>query len=130
MLLTEYLQNFTDAINEYSKTGYIITSEVKIDARTEKIGIIKASLVFLDDSKLLVTEYIDLRYRLEKLTYSFHYQDKDGRLVFRYDNAVHKPVLGFKNHKHCKGGVIIQSDAPELRDILEEIMSRFIEPTE
>jgi len=109
MLLTEYLQYFTNAINEYSKTGFIITSEVKIDARTEKIGIIKASLMFHDDSKLFVTEYIDLRYKLEKLTYSFHYQDKNRRLLFRYDNAVHKPVLSFQNHKHCKG-VIIQSE--------------------
>lgn len=44
-----------------------------------EIGLIKASIIFADDSKLFVTEYVDLRYKLEKLTYSFHYQDKNGR---------------------------------------------------
>ena len=38
MLLTEYLQDFAKVIDEYSKTGFIITSELKIDARAEKIG--------------------------------------------------------------------------------------------
>ena len=128
MLLTEYLQDFTKAIDEYSETGYIITSELKIDARTEKIGLIKANIIFNDDSKLFVTEYMDLRYKFEKLTYSFHYQDKDGRLVFRFDNAVHRPILSFQNHKHYKG-VIHQSDIPELRNVLEEIISNFIRTT-
>lgn len=125
MLLTEYLQDFTKAIDEYSITGCIITSELKIDARTEKIGLIKATIVFSDDSKLFATEYIDLRYKFEKLTYSFHYQDKNGSLIFRYDNAAHKPILSFKNHKHLKGA-IFQTDVPELRDVLEEIISNFM----
>ena len=128
MLLTEYLQDFTKAIDEYSETGYIITSELKIDARTEKIGLIKANIIFNDDSKLFVTEYMDLRYKFEKLTYSFHYQNKDGRLVFRYDNAVHRPIVSFMNHKHFKE-VIHQSDIPELRNVLEEIISNFIRTT-
>ena len=36
---------------------------------------------------MLLTEYLDLRYKVEKLTYAFHYQQKDGKLIFRYDNA-------------------------------------------
>ena len=30
-------------IDEYSKTGLIISSELNLDARTEKIGLIKAA---------------------------------------------------------------------------------------
>ena len=36
MFLSEYLSDLTKAIDEYSKTGLIISSEVKIDFRTEK----------------------------------------------------------------------------------------------
>ena len=125
MLLTEYLQDFAKVIDEYSKTGFIITSELKIDARAEKIGLIKVIIIFADDSKLFVTEYVDLRYKLEKLTYSFHYQDKNGNLVFRYDNASHKPFPGFKNHKHFKGA-IFQTEVPVLKDVLEEIISNLL----
>lgn len=125
MLLTEYLQNLAKIIDEYAKTGFIITSELKVDARTEKIGLIKTSIEFADDSKLFVTEYVDLRYKIEKLTYSFHYQDKDNNLILRYDNASHKPALSFRNHKHFKG-TISQSEIPELGDVLDEIINDFL----
>ena len=125
MLLSEYLSDLTRAIDEYSKTGLIISSEVKIDFRTEKIGLIKSTIVFLNESKPLSTEYLDLRHKIEKLTYSFHYQDKNGNLKFSYDNASHKPPLGFKDHKHVDGD-ILQSKIPKLRDVLEEIISSFL----
>ncbi len=125
MLLPEYLQDFVKIVDDYSKTGFIVTSEVMIDLRTEKIGVIKSTIVFTDDSKLFATEYVDLRYKIEKFSYSFHFQDKDGNLIFRYDNASHKPDLGFKNHKHFKG-VLCRAEAPELRDVLEEIISNFL----
>ena len=125
MLLPEYLQDFVKVIDDYSKTGFIVTSEVRIDMRTEKIGVIKSTIVLADDSRLFATEYVDLRYKIEKISYSFHFQDKDGNLIFRYDNASHKPDLGFKNHKHFKG-IIPQSEAPELRSVLDEIISNFL----
>ncbi len=121
MLLTEYLSEITKTIDEYSKTGLIISSELNIDARTEKIGLIKAATTFSDDSKLFVTEYLDLRYKTDKLSYSFHYQDKNGNLIFRYDNAVHRPIRSFRNHKHTVDSVL-QSGVPELRNVLEEII--------
>ena len=59
MVLTEYLSDVTKAIDEYSRTGLILSSELKIDARTEKIGLIKGSFVFINESKLFFTEYLD-----------------------------------------------------------------------
>ncbi|MDR4499294.1 MAG: DUF6516 family protein [Candidatus Scalindua sp.] len=125
MLITEYVQILLKIVEAYSKTGFIITSEIKIDARTQKIGLIKVIIEFADDSKLFVTEYIDLRYKVDKLTYSFHYQDKDRKMIFRYDNALHKPALGFKEHKHFKGE-ILPFDIPDLKDVLEDIISEFL----
>ncbi len=125
MLIAEYLQDFAKIINEYSKSGFIITSELKIDFRTEKIGVIKAIIQFIHDSKLFVTEYVDLRYKIEKLSYSFHYQDKYDNIIFRYDNAVHKPMVSFTHHKHFEG-TILNSEIPELRDVLEEIISSYL----
>ncbi len=125
MLLTEYLSDLIKVIDEYSKSGYILASEVKIDARAEKIGLIKGTIIFIDNSKLSFTEYLDLRYKIEKLTYSFHYQDKNSKLIFRYDNATHKPAPRFKNHKHI-GNHILQSEIPELKDVLEEIISNLL----
>jgi len=126
MLLTEYFARIVRDIEEYSKTNLIIDSDLHIDCRTEKIGIIKGTVTFLDNSCLFFTEYLDVKYKIEKLTYSFHYQQKDGTLIFRYDNAQHKPRLGFAAHKHLPSGEIIQFDIPELKDVFEEIMGHLL----
>ena len=126
MLLTEYFARLVKVIEEYSKTNLIIDSDLHIDCRTEKIGIIKGTITFIDNSNLFFTEYLDNRYKIEKLTYSFHYQQKDGTLIFRYDNAQHKPRLGFAAHKHLPSGEIIQFDIPELKDVFEEIMGHLL----
>ncbi|GBD97212.1 MAG TPA: hypothetical protein ENG83_02405 [Nitrospirae bacterium] len=125
MLLTEYLSGITETIKEYSKTGLILSSELIADARTEKMGLIKGKLTFIDGSKLFMTEYLDLRYKMEKLAYSFHYQDKEDNLMFRYDNAFHKPPLSYTDHKHIKGN-IQESDVPDIKDILEEIICDYL----
>jgi hypothetical protein len=87
--------------------------------------IIKGALVFLDESKLFFIEYLDLRYKIEKLSYSFHYQSKKGELIFRYDNARHKPELKYREHKHTKEAVA-QCGSPDLRTVLEEIVGNLL----
>jgi hypothetical protein len=54
--------------------------------------------------------------------YVYHYQDSYDKLVFRYDNALHKPTLPFTEHKHLQNN-IIYAVAPHFKDILEEIFT-------
>ena len=122
MLLTEYLSGILKLIEQYSKTNLIISSELNNDFRTEQLGLIKGKIIFADESTLYFTEYLDLKERVEKLTYSFHYQQQSGALIFRYDNAWHKPKLPFENHRHWANGKIAKSKIPELAEVLEEIM--------
>jgi hypothetical protein len=51
---------------------------------------------------------------------SLHNQNKDGELVFRYDNAVYRLALGFKEHKHTKEGVVVDASLPDVSDIMDE----------
>jgi hypothetical protein len=44
MLLTEYLAGFAKAIDEYSKTGLILSSELKIDVLEEIVSDLLRSL--------------------------------------------------------------------------------------
>ncbi len=125
MLLSEYLADLTATIAEYEQTGLIVSSDVVTDFRTEKIGFVKGSIMFLDGSVLFFKEYIDGRYRIEKQTYSFHYQDPHNTLLFRYDNAFHRPALEYEHHKHI-GEEIITSHIPNLQESLEEIVRRYL----
>ena len=122
MLLTEYLSGIVKLIDEYSRTELIIDSELTTDFRTEKIGIIKGSITFSNNSRLIFTEYLDLRCKIEKLNYSFHYQKQDGLLIFRYDNARHRPSIDAYGHKHLPDGKVSAAEPPLLKDIFTEIM--------
>ncbi|MBI5140770.1 MAG: hypothetical protein HZA20_01090 [Nitrospirae bacterium] len=126
MLLTEYAATLARIVDDYSNTELIVDSTVAADCRTAKIGVIRGTIIFVDGSSLFFTEYLDLRYRAEKLTYSFHYQDCDGAMLFRYDNARHKPACDFPDHKHLADGRALRSEVPELSGILEEIMGYFL----
>ena len=100
MSLIEYVSQITATISEFTETGLITFSDLATDFRTEKIGLIKSEIAFIDGSKLFFKEYIDLRYGVDKEAYSYHYQNQDCTMKFRYDNASHKPALDFSEHKH------------------------------
>ncbi len=73
MKLSEYLTDIEKIINEYSQTDLILSYDLHNDLRTEKLGIVKGIVVFIDDSKLVFKEYVDLKYGIEKIVYSYHY---------------------------------------------------------
>jgi len=122
MLLGDYLADFVKIINEYAQANLVVSSDIKNDFRTETLGLIKATIVFIDESVLYITEYLDAEFKIDKPTYSYHYQKKNGEMVFRYDNARHKPHLGFTNHKHRSDGRVAKAEAPDIRTIFEEVL--------
>ena len=121
MFLEQYQTNFLNIIQKYVKIGWIISFDFAVDARSSYIGFIQGNLEFLDNSHLFFKEYINLQDTLEKLSYSFHYQDPDNNLIFRYDNAKHKPDLGYVNHKHIQEQ-IIPSAIPDIEQVIKEII--------
>jgi hypothetical protein len=125
IFLKDYLSDLTEVINEYYRTGFVVLSEIASDFRTEKIGFVKGKITFSDESVLFFRDYLDLRYRIDKKSYSFHYQDVNTNLLLRYDNALHKPALGFNEHKHIREKIVF-TDIPNIQDILEEISSEYL----
>lgn len=53
--------------------------------------------------------------------YTYHYQDTNAELVFRYDNARHRPLLHTLEHKHTPEQVI-EMPAPTLEAVLVEVV--------
>lgn len=48
MLLSEYQAQVTALLGRYAKADLIITSELSVDARTPKMGVIKGALGFVE----------------------------------------------------------------------------------
>jgi hypothetical protein len=125
MFVKDYLADLTETINDYTTSGFIVIFEITSDFRSDKIGIIRGKIVFVDESTLFFKEYLDLRHKIDKKAYSFHYQDGNSNMIFRYDNALHKPRLAFNEHKHA-GDKIIPSSIPDISAVLEEIINDYM----
>lgn len=122
MLLHKYFVLFQKSIEKLENYGYTESIEIKEEIRPNKQAVIKAKIVLVNRSILHIKEYIDAKYTMQKLSYAYQYQANNGELIFRYDNAVHRPALGFKEHKHTKDGAIIEASLPDISDIVNEVI--------
>ena len=122
MSLPDYLDSFHRAIGKIDDYGFAESIEIKVEIRAAKQAEAKAKIVLVDGSVLHIREYVDAEYKVEIISYAYQYQDEKGKLIFRYDNARHKPELGFKDHKHFNDGSIAQSTMPDLSDVVDEVI--------
>jgi uncharacterized protein DUF6516 len=117
----EYVQRMTDLLNQVVATGEIVLNAFQVDQRSAVRGLIAGILQFDNGSELLFREYIDLTQAEPKIMYAYHYQDTDHHLIFRYDNAAHKPALPQPEHQHTLLG-IEASPVPTLAEVLDRIL--------
>ena len=119
MLITEYFQEID---SEIADCIHVVEASVIKDRRSLHIGIIEGQLLFTDESALHFIEFVSTKETIELYKYSYHYQDCNGRLIFRYDMAPHhREIDTFPHHKHLASGKIIGVPAPTLSRILENI---------
>ena len=79
---------------------------------------------FYDESLLEAGEKVRLEDgKIVKDRYNYHYQESNGDLVFRYDNAPHHPEIEtFPHHKHIESDDnVIASQPPDVSEVLVEI---------
>jgi hypothetical protein len=98
-LLSRYLANIETAIKEL-KSAYIehyleeILTPLRINLRI-RVRFVSGHLLEFNESVIIEEGQIN------HLSYRYHLQDKQNKLVFRYDNAPHFPTLAnFPHHKH------------------------------
>ena len=118
MLLNNYLKDINALLD--SIASIVINHSLTIDKRPQEQAHIFGTLIFMDKSELHFKEFVDgSEGFIDKVAYSYHFQDQFNQLVFRYDNAKHKPLLAFVEHKHCADG-ILNAPAPNLQQVIQE----------
>lgn len=122
MSLRDFLDSFHGAIGKIDDYGFAESIDVKEEIRSAKQAVVNAKIAMVDGSILYIRTFIDAKYKTEIISYAFQYQDDMENLIFRYDNARHKPELGFKDHKHLHDGSIIQSSMPDITDVVDEVI--------
>ncbi|MGD2090531.1 MAG: DUF6516 family protein [Candidatus Aminicenantes bacterium] len=103
-LLSQYLEDIEAAVKEL-KQVYIehyseeILNPQRINLRI-RIRFASGHLLEFNEAVIINNEQIN------HLSYRYHFQDKQNKVVFRYDNAPHFPTLdNFPHHKHLSNKV-------------------------
>jgi len=105
----------------------IRASNISLDKRASRAGLIRGDLYFVDSSRLHFRELVELQDVVVRRMYSYHYQSADALLIFRYDDTFHFPDLpDFPHHKHIgHENEVISAKPPDLAIVLLEIESLF-----
>ena len=117
----EYAREIENVLNAAVAAGDAALVSIQIDPRSSLRGFIAGVLQFGDASELHFREFVDTSLDEPRLVYAYHYQNVNKELVFRYDNAAHRPSLPQAEHKHTPAGVEAHS-APTLAQVVDEIM--------
>ncbi len=108
-------------LNRTVASGEATLVNIQIDQRSSLRGFITGLLRFFDDSELHFREFVDVSLPEPRLMYAYHYQDLSNNLVFRYDNASHRPALSQAEHKHTPTRIEITL-VPTLAQVIDEIL--------
>jgi hypothetical protein len=99
------------------KESKIIKSYELLDFKQGKdFYYVKIKAVLIDNSLLHVREFTSKDERI----YSYHWQDKNGELICRWDNAPHHKVETFPHHKHTEKGVKASYET-SLEEVLRKV---------
>jgi hypothetical protein len=117
----EYAHSHTAVLDTVVATGEAILMALQVDQRSVVRGFIAGTLQFNDACTLHFREFVDVTQAEPKIMYAYHYQDADNNLIFRYDNAAHRPALSQPEHKHTRSAIELVR-VPTLTEVLDEIL--------
>jgi hypothetical protein len=117
----EYAQRLTDLLHHAVDTGEVVVNTLQVDQRSAVRGLFAGTLQFGNGSELHFREYIDLTQVPPQIMYAYHHRDAEHNLIFRYDNAAHRPALPRPERRHTRSG-IEASPVPTLAEVLDQIL--------
>lgn len=115
-----YVKDIEELINQLP---YRLSTKIHTENRGDVALYLKGEIVFNNGSELHFREYFISIPKLSKLAYSYHYQNSEKELIFRFDNSEHHlNVSTYPHHKHLKDK-ILPSKEMLLKEIINEIMA-------
>jgi hypothetical protein len=71
MSLRDYLGSFHSAVGRIDDYGFAESIDINEEIRVSKQAVTKARIVLLDRSVLQIKEYIDAKYKIDKINYTY-----------------------------------------------------------
>ena len=122
MEVEEYFAQIKAVVDNYAAASFVLSANVTFETRPGDQGFLVGIVQFVDGSEMHFRGYLDVVYEdVEKVMYSYHYQDARGIMVFRYDNAAHRPTIAVLGHRHDSSGAK-PTETPNLERVLAELV--------
>lgn len=131
-MISEYFRNL---VRLFENSPLVVTHDAKLTWVSPTKAYVEGRSLFVDGSQLHFFEFLttpaapyerESQGEVRRIKYRYHYQEKDGSMIFRYDDAPHHPdVKTFPHHKHTPME-IIGSPVPSLEAVFEEISREVI----
>jgi hypothetical protein len=120
MKIDDYFANLERSLRRNARVGKI-EEPVLCLASDDYNGLIRCRIVFWDNSFLYEIVSTELGYPV-RVYYAYTYL-REGKRVFRYDNAPHHPEIAtHPYHKHIGArDRLVPADQPTLKQILDEV---------
>jgi hypothetical protein len=100
-----------------SKSRIVSSYEVQDFRQGNGFYFLKVRAILHNNTLLYIRQYVSD----EEYSYSYHWQNENGLLIIRWDNAPHhKQIQTYPHHKHL-GEEILASDEITLEYVLEYI---------
>lgn len=122
MSLRDYLEQVRSGLQTFEDYGLSEQIDFFTEIRPGAQAVLQASVKLIDTSELYMRAYLLETGTVQQLSYAYQYQTQAGKLIFRYDNAAHRPSLGFDNHKHDTDGRIVPAEPPGIEILVQEII--------
>ncbi len=94
-----------------------------------------ATLVFVDESRLIVRASLEASADVREYDYAYVYLDADGKRVFQYDDSPHHPEVSTHPHHMHKGRVPVEEkdeahelDIPQVdfSTVLRKVVNQYL----
>lgn len=122
MSLRDYLERVRSGLQIFEDYGLSEQIDFAAEIRPGAQAVLQASVKLMDTSELYIRAYLLEKQTVQPLSYAYQYQTQEGTLIFRYDNAAHRPPLGFSDHKHDADGRIVPAEPPSIEVLVQEII--------
>ena len=125
------IKGYVSAILEViSSCPFIESQNLSFEERPPNAAFITGIIAFTNNSKLHFKEFVVFKPEgVNIVKYGYSYLDKNGALIFRYDNALDpkaKKLSTYPKHKHVSKK-LMPSQRPDLKEVLNEISNHIEE---
>ncbi len=127
---SELLKLYSRALNQGIEERFSpLAFELSFSYRSPRVAHISGYAVFRNGWILEFDEVLKQEgLVVAKDKYRYHVMDQNKELIFRYDNVAHFPKLKtYPHHKHLSQ-TVVESTAPDLLQVIEEIEKSIIYP--